>query len=176
MSKSRSNIDEIRKDDFFVVPDGYFEESRLEILDKAAKKFNLIEHSPKNVFEVPNFYFENLGNEIIEKTQKKNLFYFDKLKLIYTENKISITALASMAACLLIVITYAFINNKSGNSCQNYLCDVSNKEIIEYLKTDNFEHSDFILLEEKFDFLEIKTENKINQQLLNYSDIEDDLI
>lgn len=71
MSKKKINIDQIKKEQTFSVPDGYFEELQQKIETRIAleagvdKAIQITDAIPsKQPFEVPNNYFESLESKI----------------------------------------------------------------------------------------------------------------
>lgn len=82
----------MRKSDSFKVPQKYFENFDVEILEKLKLK--------KNVFTIPQNYFENIESEIIIRKEKSRTFYRN------------LFVISSLTASLIILLIINNFNDK----------------------------------------------------------------
>lgn len=137
LNKSFS-LDSEKKEFILPVPEAYFEELTISILDKALKWKKIDEIEVTQNYIVPERYFDLLPMQIQAKVNKKRLIFEFDLPVFVPK-----LAYASIAAVLVLGIFFG-LNYKIDNTCADMLCSVSKSEIREYLNQTVDAHEEAI--------------------------------
>jgi len=168
MSKNRKHIkledNQELAGNVFQVPEGYFEHLHNKLIEAAELQegqLNKTEKLKKLPFEVPSNYFEELTESIMEKTIGAET----RVIPMYGQPWFK---WASVAATLLLVISFYFLLPKGQGDVENSLASVSDETIIEYLNIEEASGSDIF---SEVGSLDLILDELIAEELDVYADL-----